>query len=135
MEEYEIELELTKLMQDLQQNAISLETNTSLLNFLLEDVIKSIEEVSKPYNEKSVEIQTKIKELTLIRAKSLKTGSGNITYRKGGIRRSWDLDLLDEACDINPHVKQAIWSYRTETPTDPQVLIKVENKGKSAINI
>lgn len=135
MEDYEIELELTKLMQELQQNSIVLETMLAPFSRLIENINKDVEHISKPFDEKTSKIEERIRELTLMRGRSLKTGSGNITYRKGGIRRSWDLDLLDEACERNEDVKNKIWVYRTETPTNPQVLIKVEKGGISVADI
>lgn len=135
MDEIEIELEVTKLMQELQQNAIVLETTLAPFSRLIENISKDMEQLSEPYSKKSVEIQDKIKELVLIRAKSLKTGSGNITYKKGGTRRKWDLDALDKVCEENKDIKENIWRYRFEDEFPPQVLIKVETKGKSVTEI
>ena len=83
MEEYEIEFELYKLMLELQHVAISLEILISPYAAAIEEIVEKKEELSEPYNKKFIEIQDKIKELTLLRGKSLKTGSGNITYVRG----------------------------------------------------
>jgi len=127
----EIESEVTKLMSELQQNAINLETLIRPYTIAIEEVTREIDEVSEPFSKKSVEIQDKIKQLVLIRAKSLKTGSENITYKKGGSRRKWDLDALDKVCEDNKDIKENIWKYRFEDEFPPQVLIKVDTKGKS----
>jgi len=104
MIDYEIELELTKLMQELQQNSMLLETTLAPFARLIENINKDMNELSQPISEKSIEIQDKIKELTLLRGKSLKTGSGNITYVKGAIRRNWDLNALDIICEIDEYI-------------------------------
>jgi len=135
MESIEIELELTKLMQELQQNTIVLETALAPFTRLIENINNDIEQVSKPFNEKSVKIQKRITELALIRKESLKTGSGNITYVSGAVRRNWDLDALDEICDEDEYVKEKIWNLRDEKEGKPQVRINVETKGKSVIDI
>ena len=135
MEDIEIELELTNLMQELQRNAIVLETVVTPFSRLIENINKDIEQVSKPYREKSGEIQNKIKELTFIRGKSLKTGSGNITYVKGAVRRNWNLDALDIICEEDKYVKDKIWNLREEKEGEPQVRIKVDTKGISVTDI
>ena len=133
--QYKIEFELTNLMQELQKVSIELERVIEPYSSAIEEIIKKEEEATESLSKKSVEIQEKIKELTFLRAKSLKTGSGNITYVKGSIRRNWDLDGLDLICDIDEHVKNRIWNLRKEKEGEPQVRIKVELKGKSVINI
>lgn len=135
MSDQELELEITNLIQELQKVSLDLENAISPYTIIVEENLKKQEEVSKPYSEKCILIQNKIKELVLIRAKSLKTGSGNITYRKGGIRRKWDLDALDKVCEESSVVKDNIWKYRTEDKFEPQVLIKVDTKGKSITEV
>ncbi len=131
MEDYEMELELYKLMSELQQVSIDLEKIIEPYALAMEEIARKEEEACESLSIKSVEIQEKIKELALKRAKSLKTGAGNITYRKGGIRRKWDLDSLDLVCENNTEVREKIWNLRKEEPFAPQVLIKIDTKGKS----
>lgn len=135
MEDIEIELELANLMQELQRNAIVLETVVTPFSRLIENINKDMEQVSNPYNEKSVKIQNRIKELAFIRRKSFKTGSGNITYVRGAVRRNWDLDALDEICESDIYVKEKIWNLREEKEGEPQVRIKVEKGGISSLEL
>lgn len=135
MKEHEIELELVKLMKELQIVSKELEIAISPYLKIVEENLKKQEEVSEPYSIKCVELQEKIKKLTMLRAKSLKTGSGNITYVKGSVRRSWDLDKLDNICKENKDIKDKIWSYRKEDDIDPQVRIKVDINGKSVTEL
>ncbi len=135
MEDYEMELELYKLMSELQQVSIDLEKIIEPYALAMEEIARKEEEACESLSIKSVEIQEKIKELALKRAKSLKTGVGNITYRKGGVRRKWDLDSLDLVCENNIDVKEKIWNLRKEEPFEPQVLIKIETKGKSVSDL
>ena len=135
MEDNEIELELYKLMSELQQVSIDLEKVIEPYAIAMEEIAKKEERATESLSEKSVEIQEKIKELSFKRAKSLTTGVGNITYRKGGIRRKWDLDSLDLLCENNTDVKEKIWNLRKEEPFEPQVLIKIDTKGKSVSDL
>ncbi len=135
MEDYEIELELYKLMSELQRVSIDLEKVIEPYAIAMEEITKKEEEATNQLSKESVKIQEKIKELAFKRAKSLKTGAGNITYRKGGIRRKWDLDSLDLVCENKTEVREKIWNRRKEEPFEPQVLIKIDTKGKSVSEI
>jgi hypothetical protein len=131
MDETQIELELYNLMGQLKQVSLAIENATKIQLEQVETLLRDIEIISEPYSKESVELQDKIKALTLQRGKSLKTGSGNITYRKGGIRRSWDLDGLDRYCEKFPDIKATIGHLKTEKEFEPQILIKVDTEGKS----
>lgn len=128
MEEKNIDEQLSSLMSQLR-------TVSTEMNFLIqpytaavEENLKKIEELSAPYSKTASELRSQIEILALSRAKSYKCLAGNITYVSGGVRRNWKLDNLDLICDSNPHVKQAIWEFRTETPFLPAIRIKVINK-------
>lgn len=135
MNQDEIELEITKYMWELQRTTRDSEKVGAPYMDVVEKNLKQYEESVKPYREKSMEIQEKIKSLVFTRAKSLKTGAGNITYRKGGIRRKWDLDGLDEVCDEYTDIKNIIWNLRKEEKFEPQVLIKINTDGISYTEI
>lgn len=135
MEDHEIELKLYELMSELQKVSIDIENTMNPYIDVIEEASKKMDEVSEPLSVKSVEIQEKIKELTLLRAKSLKSGFGSITYRKGGVRRKWDLDKLDLVCKDDIYVKDQIWNFRKEEKFEPQVLIKIEKDGKSVSDL
>ena len=128
MEEKNIDEQLSSLMSQLR-------TVSTEMNFLIQpyttavdENFKKIEELSAPYSKAADELQLQIKTLALLRAKSYKCVAGNVTYVSGGIRRNWHLDNLDIVCDDNPHVKQAIWKFRTETIFAPTVRIKIVDK-------
>ena len=135
MDETQTELELYSLMGQLKQVSLAMIDATKLQVEQLESLSKDIDRIAEPYSVESQAIQDKIKTLTLQRAKSLKTGSGNITYRKGGFRRTWDLDNLDKYCERFKDIKDTIWHLREEKPFDPQVLIKVDLEGQSNATI
>lgn len=142
MEEHEIELEVTNLMQELQK--ISKEIESAIAPYMgaieasskiIEENLKKQEEAAAPYGKKSVEIQEKIKELILLRAKSMKVGSGSITYRGGKIKVVWDTDTLEKDCEVDESIREKVWKYRTENPPKPSVTIKVNTQGQSVTDI
>lgn len=132
MNNQEIELKLYELMSELQHVSKNIENVMKPYVDIIQDMSEKMDEASESLSIKSVEIQEKIKELTLQRAMSLKTGMGNITYKKGGVRRKWDMDKLDKICKDNTYIKGQIWNFREEEEFRPQVLIKIETNGKSA---
>ena len=135
MEDHEIDFKVIELMQELQKMSVEIENITKPFTDIIEENRKKQEEVSAPYQQKYEELQNKIKELTFLRTKSIKTGSGNVTYKKGSVRRNWNLDALDMVCDVDQYVKEKIWKFREEKQSDPQVLIKIETQGKSTMEL
>lgn len=123
-----IDEQLSSLMSQLR--TVSTEMNFLIRPYtaVVEENLKKIEELSAPYSKAADELQSQIKILALSRAASYKCVAGNVTYVSGGVRRNWNLDNLDLVCDSNPHVKQAIWEFRTESPFPPTVRIKVVDK-------
>lgn len=135
MTNIEKEAEITILMLQLQQVSKKIDEIIAPYAAIIEKASKELDDAAEQYSKKSVEIQEKIKTLTFQLAKSIKTGSGNITYKKGGVRRKWDLDKLDLVCTEDGNIKEKIWKYRTEDSFLPQVLIKINTEGKSVMEL
>jgi rRNA-processing protein FCF1 len=135
--EENIDEQLSSLMSQLR--TVSTEMNFLLrpYNVIIDENIKKVEELSAPYTSTMETLREQIKKLALARAESYKCISGAITYTKGSIRRSWDLDEMDKLCKIDEKLKKQIWSLRTETPVDPTVRIKIIDKpiATDAVNI
>lgn len=131
MNEIDVEITLNTLMSELKQISLQMKSAIDPYNKEIEILSKKIDEISKPLVEQSQLIQHDITELALQRAKSYKCSSGNIQYRKGGVRRKWDLDGLDKMCEIDPYIKTNIEHLKTEEKFDPQVRIRVEMEGVS----
>lgn len=135
MEKPDIEIELYSLMDHLKQVSLAMKDATKIQVEQIQALTRDIDRITEPYSEESQKIQDKIKELVLQRAESLKTGSGNITYRKGGVRRHWDMNKLEAWLDVHLDVKKQIWDFRSEEKFNPQVLIKVDLEGVSNARI
>ncbi len=126
--EIDMELTLNTLMAELKEISTKMKSVIDPYSKEVETLSKKNEEISKPFVEQSQRIQHDITELVLQRAKSYKCSSGNIQYRKGGIRRKWDLDGLDKMCEIDSYIKTNIEHLKTEEKFEPQVRIKVETE-------
>lgn len=81
--------------------------------------------LAEPFVNKMDELRERIKSLALVGMKTIKCQYGQVKYRKGGVRRSWDLDPLDSICAAFPEIKDRIWPFRHETTTDPSVTIEL----------
>lgn len=131
----EVDLELSRLMTDLKILENKMHRETKEKEIQVETLLEEIKEKHKPYEEQQNILKEKIKDLVLQRAASYKCGAGNITYRKGGVRRSWDLNGLDRTCKENSMIMSGIWHLRNEEPFEPSVLIKINNEGVSNADI
>lgn len=123
-----IDEQLSSLMSQLRN--VSTEMNFLLrpYNTIIDENLKKVAELSAPYMRTAEELREQIKRLALIRAESYKCIAGTITYTKGSVRRSWDLDEMDKLCKIDEKLKEQIWIHRTETPLDPTIKIKIIDK-------
>ena len=128
MEEKNIDEQLSSLMSQLR--TVSAEMNFLLrpYNMIVAENLEKVEELSTPYKITMETLQAQIKKLALVRAESYKCVAGAITYIKGSVRRSWDLDEMDKLCRIDEKLKRQIWNLRTETSVDPAVRIKIIDK-------
>ena len=50
---------------------------------------------------------------------------GKINFKKGAVRRTWNLDALDQICSAKPEIKEAIWPFREEKTGEPSISIKL----------
>lgn len=142
MEETKIEFEIINLMQELQTVYKDIENVTTeyvdaIVNCkaIIEENLKKQEEASAPFVKKSEELQEKIKQLVILRGKSLKTGSGTTTYVKGKEKIEWDMEMLERAYLLDDEVKSRIGYMRKEIPAKPSARIKINIKGTSMTEI
>lgn len=82
--------------------------------------------IAKPYQDSLIEIENKIRMPMMDRKATFTSDVGKITYRKGAVRRSWNLDALDQICASKMEVKEAIWAFRDEKTGEPTISIKLE---------
>jgi len=123
-------LQMNTYMQELKSIAIDeqkacevFDNEISALQDRLKSIMEKRESISQPFTEKADSMKEKIKCLALIMAKSYKNDCGNVNYRKGYERRSYDAKALDNLCISDIHLKEMLYPYRKVTNIEPNVSI------------
>lgn len=123
-----IEDNLSELMQEykniiMDRNAQSEQIEQDIFKLQLR-----LSEIVKPYNDRLVDIEAKIRIPMLEYKHTFVSPFGKINYRKGAVRRVWNLDALDQICEAKPTIKNEIWAFREEKTGEPTINIKL-NEG------
>ncbi len=118
--------ELKSLLQQYKNNQESLKKEVELVDTEIVRLQSYRDGLAYPYMGILQDIETKIKAIMLETKQSYVCDIGRITYRKGGVKRSWDLDGLDFSCKVDDHIKAVLWQFRKETPFDPSISIKLD---------
>lgn len=82
--------------------------------------------LAEPFEMRSERIRDDIESMVLIMAKPFECEYGQVKYKKGGERRSWNLDALDDICNADPDIKEKLWPHRKVSTTDPSVTIELK---------
>ncbi len=84
--------------------------------------------IAEPYEKIMADIETKIRIPMLDYQHTFISSFGRINYRKGAVRRSWNLDALDQICTA----KSEIWPFREEKVGEPSISIKLNGSEAQA---
>ena len=122
----ENEENLTELMKKYRQIVSELETECHNVNEEIRMWIETRDSLAKPYQDKLTDLEAKIRLPMLDRKASFACEFGKILYRKGAVKRIWNLDALDQICAAKPEIKENIWAFREEKVGDPSITVKVE---------
>jgi hypothetical protein len=120
------EKELYDLMLAYKETTVILDIELHNLNAEINQLTEVRSILAKPYQEKLAEIEAQIRITMLDRKASFISVFGKVSFRKGAIRRTWNLESLDAVCNAKPEIKDAIWMFREEKIGDPQISIKLE---------
>ena len=93
------------------------------LQVKMDVLIAERKDIADPYHWQQEEIETDIKELATIMAKSFKSDLGEVKFRKGYNRVSYEAKTLDKICSSDEMVKKAIWPFRKVSPIEPSISI------------
>lgn len=121
----EPEVVLSSLLREYKKNTEARAEQISVTRMQIENLTAHMNFLAAPFDAALQELYGKIETLTFARKEKFVCESGKVTYFKGGVKRSWDLDALDNTCNFDPFVKQMIWMHRQESPFDPRITIKV----------
>lgn len=118
--------ELKALLQEYKENQEAIKKETESVDLEIARLQSYRDSLTYPYESTIQDIVTRIRVIMFGMKKSYDCDIGRISYRKGGVKRSWDLDALDLSCKIDDHIKSVIWQFRKETPFEPSISIKLD---------
>ena len=118
--------QLTELMKEYRQTVYDLDMKCHDINEEIDRMTEVRNILTRPYQDKLADLEAKIRLPMLDRKASFDCEFGKISYRKGAVRRTWNLDALDQICAAKPEIKENIWAFREEKIGDPSITVKVE---------
>ncbi len=116
---------LNALMMEYKQNAQEIQNACRDIDEQLANLSEIRKALAQPYQDRLNEIEAQMRQPMLDRATSFVCEYGKIGYRKGAVRRSYNIESLDMLCNAEPEVKKLIWPFRSETVVEPSISIKV----------
>lgn len=117
--------ELKSLLQEYKENQEAIKKEVESVDLEIARLQSYRNSLTHPYEVAIQDIETKIRIIMFETKKSYDCDIGRISYRKGGVKRSWDIDALDLSCKIDDHIKAVIWQFRKETSFEPSISIKL----------
>ena len=124
------EVALNELLNEYKQISAKVDNAVKDINRQIEELIEIRSEISKPYLDELNDIEARIRLPMLEYKHTFISSAGKINYRKGAVRRTWNLDALDQICEAKPSIKNEIWAFREEKTGEPTISIKINEEGK-----
>ena len=124
------EVTLLELLSEYKQISNKVDNAVKDINRQIEELIAVRSGISKPYLDILNDIEAKIRAPMLEYKHTFISSVGKINYRKGAVRRTWNLDALDQICEAKPSIKSEIWAFREEKTGEPTISIKLNSEGK-----
>ena len=118
--------QLNELMREYHEIICNKNEACKFLDIQIENLIETRDAIAEPFQQKLFDIEFKIRLPMFDRKESFVCQYGKINYRKGVVRRIWNLDALDLVCKSKPEIKNEIWHFREEKVSEPTITIKVE---------
>ncbi len=119
------ETQLLALMQEYKRIADGQSEACKMLDIQIENLNETRQILAEPYQHKLSDIEALMKLPMLDYQHTFKCSAGSINYRKGAVRRTWNLDALDQICTAKPEIKNEIWAFRQETIGEPSITVKI----------
>ncbi len=119
------EVELIELMQKYATEINEMDVECHNVNEDISRLVEIRDSLLKPHQESINKIVEAMKPLMFERKASFICSRGKIEFRKGAVRRTWNLDALDQICDARTEIRNAIWPFRTEKVGEPSISVKL----------
>jgi len=119
------EIVLTDLLREYRQVSNELDSACHLIDIELENINEHRDGVARSYLDKLADLESKMRLPMLDYQHTFVSSYGKINFRKGAVKRSWNLDALDAICNAKPEIKDTIWMFREEKTGEPSISIKL----------
>lgn len=119
------ELELNELMWAYRVTTDNLEDACENLDAEIRRLQEAKSIIAEPYQKTLETLEMKMRLPMLDRQSTFTCSFGKINFRKGAVRRIWNLDALDQVCAAKPEVKENIWAFRSEVMGEPSITVKL----------
>ncbi len=119
------EITLNELMREYKRIADEQSEACKLLDIQIENLTETRQILAEPYQYKLADIEAQIRLPMLDRQGSFICSFGKINFRKGAVRRTWNLDALDQICEARKDIKNVIWMFREEKDGEPSITVKL----------
>jgi len=123
------ELQLNELMRQYSITIFKLEEACQKLNTEIDKLTAARDNIKKPYVDILNDIETQIRLPMLDLKTSFVCAYGKINFKKGAVRRTWNIDALDQICDARKDIKNVIWAFREEKTGEPSITVKIADVG------
>lgn len=123
------EIVLNELMREYKRIADAQSEACKMLDIQIENLTETRQILAEPYQHKLTDIEAQMRLPMLDRQASFVCLFGKINFRKGAVRRTWQLDALDTICANRPEIKDAIWMFREEKTGEPSITVKLAEIG------
>jgi len=120
------EIVINDLLREYKETTVEMIDRCKYIDANLATLTKEREENARPYQEKLAELEAQIRIPMLEYQHTFISSSGKINFRKGAVRRTWNLDALDALAYADAYIKDKIWAFRTESVGEPSISIKLE---------
>lgn len=124
---------INQYMKDLHEQAIKCNAECAAMDKEIADLQHQLEvkadqrnKLAAPFDAAMDVLREQIEILALEAAKSFDCEYGQVKYKKGSERRSWNLDAMDDICEADEELKKKIWPFRKVSTTDPSVTIELD---------
>jgi hypothetical protein len=119
---YEEEIYFENKLSAIRELKLKLEKECAEINKQIEELMQQRKEIAAPIEEEIAAHESEIKERAIEYGQSFKGKNGQLKYRKGYIRKSWDTKGLEKYAEEKPE----IMTFLKETEVTPNVTIKVD---------
>lgn len=91
----------------------------------MEDLEVEYHKKSAPFESQYQALEIEIKDMTTRLARSFKCSDGEVTFKKGGVRVSYESRSIDKICSTDPGIRKLLLPFRKETQVSPSIKVEV----------